>query len=141
MLKHQDSLDKLANAYVKFIVHRDELIIKSFLSLDFVLRRKVTDHIKLIHNLPRLLYGVGIEAHLFEDYKIETVDGQLRINPFQFDVCYSPHTDLFSIEKITITINGVFLEDNQWKIGSIISDDERVILLNVIENLKEPAQV
>ena len=86
-------------------------------------------------------YGIGIEINLHDTYDTSVADDTIVISPFQFGVSYSPHTNLIDIEKITITINGVILEDNEWKIESIISDDERFILMNVIENFKEQAQI
>lgn len=94
---------------------------------------------KLIAHLPDLLYGVDIEIRLFEEYQIQTERHKTYISPFQFEVTYSPPTNLIEIEKITITLNSVVLEGEQWKIESIVSDDEQKVLLNVIENLKGQA--
>lgn len=102
-------------------------------------RQKVTEQLKLISNLPDLLYGIDVEVRLFEEYVTSSEAGVDRINPFQFEVSYSPPTNLIEIEKITITVHAVVLEGLEWKIQSIVSDDEHRVLMNVIENLKTPA--
>ena len=141
MLPYQDNLEQLARSYIDYLVDRDEDAIKKYLSLNFIARQKVTEQLKLIKHLPRFLYGIGFEIHLLDQYQSEIIGNDILVTPFQFEVHYSPQMNFVDLEKITITINGVVLEYDDWKIESIISDDEKHVLLNVIENLKESALV
>ena len=137
MLK-RESLEKLALAYVQYLIRRDESIIKKYLSLNFMTRQKVTEQLRLISNLPDLLYGVDVEIRLFDEYVVNEDLNTMIIKPFQFEATYSPPTNLIEIEKITITIHSVVLEGAEWKIQSIVSDEEQRVLMNVIENLRTP---
>lgn len=136
-LPHRDNLEKLATVYLTYLDQRREDILKKHLSLDFVSRHKATKQLKLINSLPRLLYGMGMEIHLFDQYQIKIEDDTTIISPFQFEVSYTTHINLFDVEKITITINTVVLENDEWKIKSIISDEEWQVLLSMIEGVKK----
>jgi len=141
MIPHKDNLNTLANAYFKHLSHRDESTLKQYLSIDFVTRQKVTKQLRLIRTLPKFLYGISMEVQLFEEYQIQEKDNKIFISPFQFEVSYTPHMNLVEIEKITITIHSVILEDQSWKIESIISDDEKEVLMNVIDEMNRIVQV
>lgn len=135
MLPELDQLKILAQAYLKYLIQRDESIIKAHLSLNFLTRQRATEQLRLIAGLPGLLNGIDFEIHLFSDYTTQNTSNLMEITPFQFEVSYTPITNLVDIEKITITLHKVIFENNQWKISSIISDDEEILLKNVIENL------
>jgi len=136
MLKDQNKLELLSKAYVTYLIQRDESILKKFLSLNFIRRQKVSEQLKFINLLPQLFYGIGIEIQLFENYNTVNTNDELIISPFQFQVTYTPHVNLSEMEKITLTLHSVIHEDNEWKIGSIISDDEKDILIKVTNNLQ-----
>ncbi|MBF0105076.1 MAG: hypothetical protein HQM16_07080 [Deltaproteobacteria bacterium] len=137
MVPFKQNLEALAKCYVTYLIDRDASVLKNHLSLDFMIRQKVSEQIRLITCLPRLFYGIDIEIVLKENYHTVVVDDCLYISPFQFGVIYSPHTNLIEIENITITMNGVILQDNEWKIESIIRNDEKSVLINVINNLQK----
>lgn len=136
MVPSSENLEILARNYIAFLSERDLKTLKPYLSLNFVTRQKVMQQLKLISELPQLLYGFGLEIHLFEDYPLHHKNGQTRISPFQFQISYSPQMNLLELEKTTITIHSVVLEENVWKIESIITEEDKKILKNVIDHMQ-----
>lgn len=138
VVPHVDSLQRLAEDYLAFLATRDEDYVKRFLSLNFILRQRVSEQIRLIKELPQLLYGLDIEVNLYRQYDVGLSENNLQeISPFQFQISYSHPVNLVDIEKTTITVHSVVLEDGQWKISSIISEDDKGVLRNVIEKIKK----
>lgn len=135
-MPNSENLEILARTYVTFLSGRELEVIKPYLSLNFLKRQKVMQQLKLIRELPQLLYGFGLEVHLFEEYPLHKKGGQTIISPFQFQISYSPQMNLVELEKTTITIHSVVLEEKIWKIESIITDQDKKILKNVIENMQ-----
>lgn len=136
MVPQVENLEILAKNYVTFLSDRQLEAIKPYLSLNFLKRQKVMEQFKLISELPQLLYGFGLEIHLFEEYPLHKKNGQTIISPFQFQISYSLHMNLVELEKTTITIHSVVLEENVWKIESIITEEDKKILKNVINNMQ-----
>lgn len=137
MLPERDQLEELAKTYVHFLANNDTSHLKKYLSLDFVTRQKTMEHLKLIGDLPRFVYGFGMEIHLFEEYATQDIDGDLIISPFQFDLMYSQQMNLTELEKATLTIHAVRLKDSQWRIEAIVSNAERDLLVGMINKIKQ----
>lgn len=126
----REHLKRLAEAYLIFLITRDEIGLKGFLSLDFATRLKVTRQLKLIKSLPTSLdYGAGPEAHLWDEYVTEEQEGRLVISPLQFDVSYRNVMNPLLTETMTVTVNAVVLEDNLWKIASVLSEPDHKLLI------------
>lgn len=127
-------LARLADAYLLFLVTRDDSVVKAHLCVDFVRRRNTTQQIKLIQKLPQFVsYGIGPEAHLWEEYGVlDDDDGEVCITPFQFNVSYRNPGNPLETEFMRITIHKLIREDGVWKIGAIISPEEEKILLRLI---------
>ncbi|MCP5465043.1 MAG: hypothetical protein H7A33_08480 [Deltaproteobacteria bacterium] len=133
---HKESLQKLAEAYLLYLKERDAKVLRPFLSLQFMTRQKAKGQLDLISHLPQLLVGYGMEVHLFSEYNINNKNDLLELSPFQFEVSYSSHMSHVDLEKITITLNELVLEDQAWKIKTIISDDERSVLESIVQKLR-----
>lgn len=128
-----ESLTKLAESYLFFLIGRDAAVLRHHLCLDFVKRRDVTHQLRLIGQLPQFKgYGISPEAQLWEDYVVQEECGEAVITPFQFDICYKNPNNPLETEFVRITINRLILENGEWKIASIISGDEMRILTGLI---------
>lgn len=130
-LDHKN-LQALASVYLKFLIDRNDLHLKKFLSLDFITRKNVTTQINLIKCLPQLLYGFGPEAYIWDDYLVEESSHSKIISPFQFDVFYTHHMNMVDTEKTTITIHSLVYENDLWRIQSILNDSDHSILENLL---------
>jgi hypothetical protein len=140
-------LQKLADAYLHFLVHQDAEPISRFLSLDFLRRQRVTSQIRLISQLPQLIFGVGLETCLREVYPTHSKDGAFYISPFQFDIA-SVQTSFIEPERTTITLHSLVLEDGEWKFDAIVTNDDVAVLQNLVDRINKrkvpaasPAQV
>ena len=138
MTFNKEQLLAIAKGYLNFLLTRESQFIKSFLSLDFVERQKATEQLKLIQKLPKLNYGLNPEAHLWEEYVVtDEENGNKIIEPFQFDIYYKNLMNPLETELMTVTLNSVIFEDRQWRIGSLISDDEERVLKNYIKQISD----
>lgn len=133
-MEQHAELTQLAEAYLLFLVTRDEVMVKSFLSIDFVRRRNTVQQLKLIQKLPHLVsYGLAPEVHLWAEYCLQDDDGgETSITPFQFNVSYRNPNNPLETEFMRITIHKLLMEDGMWKIDAIISPEEEKILLRLI---------
>lgn len=133
---YRDSLQKLAQSYLYFLMWQEENEIQKFLSLDFLRRLNVTNQIRLIKRLPRFLYGFGLEACLQEKYALTQTGGEIFISPFQFDISKSLHViNFIESEKTTITLHSVVLEDRQWKFDAIVTPADVRVLQNLVNRI------
>lgn len=131
LMVQQEHLKRLVEAYLAFLITRDEAGLKPFLSTDFVRRLNVSRQLKFIKTLPSLLdYGLMPEAHLWDEYLTKTVGGQARISPLQFDVCYRNAMNPLQSETMTVTLNAVVVENGEWKIDSVLCDADYNMLVN-----------
>lgn len=127
----REQLSRLSEAYLRFLISRDESILKSFLSLDFQTRLKVSQQLKLIKTLPMALnYGISPEAHLWADYVTEQSGEIVFLSPFQFDVSYRNLMNPLLGETMTVTVHSLVLEKGVWKIASVLSDPDHDLLLH-----------
>lgn len=127
----REQLSRLSEAYLRFLILRDEGVLRSFLSLDFQTRLKVSQQLRLIKTLPMgLSYGISPEAHLWEDYVVEQNEGVLLLSPFQFDVSYRNLMNPLLGETMTVTIHALVFEKNDWKIASVLSEPDHNLLLH-----------
>ena len=127
-----DTLTKLAEDYLVFLVSRDESVLKPHLCLDFPRRLNVTQQLKLIKQLPHFKgYGISPEAQLWEDYAVTIENGETLLSPFQFNINYKNPYNPLETELIRITLHKLVLEDGVWKIAAIVSDDEVIVLCNL----------
>lgn len=130
----RESLTKLAESYLLFLLSRDGGMLRAHLCLDFVKRRDVTQQLRLIGQLPHFKgYGISPETHLWKDYVVQDDEGEEIITPFQFDIHYKNPNNPLETECIRVTINRLVKENNEWKIASIISQDEVQILTGLIK--------
>jgi hypothetical protein len=126
----REQLKRLAEAYLVFLITRDESGLRSFLSLDFMTRLRVTRQLRLIKSLQTVLdYGAGPEVHLWDEYVVDEEDGRVVISPLQFDVSYRNVTNPLLTETMTVTVNAVVLEDGLWKIASVLSEPDHNLLV------------
>lgn len=127
----REQLKRFSEAYLKFLILRDEAGLKPFLSLDFQRRLRVSQQLRLIKTLPTALnYGISPEAHLWEDYVIEQNEGALYLSPFQFDVSYRNLMNPLLGETMTVTVHSLVFENNDWKIASVLSEPDHALLLH-----------
>ena len=138
VMKQRESLQRLAQTYFHYLTQRQASLMKPILSLDFSKRQKVTEQLKLIQKLRSLIYGVEIEIYLFEEYLIQKESGREIISPFQFDILYQPYQNPLDSEKTTITIQSVVLEGDEWKVESIINENDVSLLKEMTD---KPASV
>lgn len=127
----KEHLKQLVDAYLVFLITREEAGLKPFLSTDFVRRLNVSRQLKFIKTLPSLLdYGLTPEAHLWDEYLAQEAGGGLRVSPLQFDVCYRNSMNPLQNETMTVTINAVILENGEWKIDSVLCEADYNMLVN-----------
>jgi hypothetical protein len=131
MVQKKEQLNSLSESYLKFLIERNDQELKNFLSMDFAVRLKVTQQLKLIKTLPTALnYGINPEAHLWDEYVTSTLDDIVMISPFQFDVSFRNINNPLISETMTVTIHALLLENGEWKIASLLSDDDHNLLIN-----------
>lgn len=127
----KENLKRLVEAYLVFLITRDESVLKPFLSMDFVRRLNVSRQLKFIKTLPSLLdYGLTPEAHLWDEYLTQNTGGLTRVSPLQFDVCYRNVMNPLQNETMTVTLNSVTLENGEWKIDSVLCEADYNMLIN-----------
>lgn len=141
MVPFRNHLKSLSDAYLKFLIHRDESVIKPFLSLNFLTRQKAFTQLRLIKNLPSIInYGFGPEASLWQDYVLTKENNVTSLSPFQFEVHYRNGMNPLIAETMTITIQTLFLENQRWVIESVISEADHHLLINYLSDKKQLAE-
>ncbi len=115
---------------------RDALRLAPYLSLDFVRRQRVVSQIRLIGELPQLIFGVGLEASIRENYQPIASQSTFVISPFQFDIS-SASTSFIEPDRTTITLHSLILEDGEWKLDAIVTEDDVHVLQRLVERLKK----
>lgn len=141
MMVLKEHLKRLADAYLAFLITRDESGLKPFLSTDFMRRLNVSRQLKFIKTLPSLLdYGLMPETHLWDEYLTQSLGGFVKISPLQFDVCYRNAMNPVQNETMTVTLNGVALENGEWKIDSVLCEADYNLLVNYTNRQTIPAE-
>lgn len=136
MIPNVKGLQKLADEYLAFLLMRDALRLAPFLSLDFVRRQRVVSQMRLIGELPQLIFGVGLEASIREDYQPQPFQGTFLITPFQFDIS-TESTSFIEPDRTTITLHSLILEDGEWKLDAIVTSEDVQVLQRLVDRLKK----
>ncbi len=139
MIPNVQGLQKLADEYLMLLLMRDPVRLTPYLSLDFVRRQRVVSQMRLIGELPQLIFGTGLEASIREDYQPIACQSTFLISPFQFDIS-SPSTSFIEPDRTTITLHSLILEDGEWKLDAIVTGDDVQVLQQLVERLKKPTE-
>jgi hypothetical protein len=136
MIPNVQGLQKLADDYLSFLLMRDAMRLAPYLSLDFVRRQRIVSQIRLIGELPQLIFGVGLEASIRENYQPIAYQSSFVICPFQFDIA-SASTSFIEPDRTTITLHSLILEDGEWKLDAIVTGDDVQVLQQLVARLKK----
>lgn len=128
-MEKRESLKRLAETYLTFLIRRDLAVLRPFLSLDFVARQRAVTQLKMIRTLPPTLnYGIAPEAHLWREYVTADGEGGREISPFQFDVSFRDAMNPLKTETMVVTVHKLRLENERWRVAAVLGDADEALL-------------